>query len=43
MIWNPIRIARCIAIQRDLDRKLAARKQARMNGQTLVSSYRRKA
>lgn len=43
MIWNPIRIARCIANQRDLDRKLAVRKQARQNGQIYVSSYRRKA
>lgn len=42
MILNPIRIVRCALIDRELDRKLAARRAVRMNGQVMVAPHTRK-
>lgn len=42
MILNPIRLVRCALIARDIDRKLAAKRAARMNGQVMVCSYTRR-
>jgi hypothetical protein len=42
MILNPIRLVRCVLIERDLNHKLSARKAARERGETLVVGHSRR-
>lgn len=42
MILSPIRLVRCALIKRQLDQRLAERKQARVNGEIPVRGYVRR-
>ena len=39
---NPVRALRCYLLSKQIDRALERRKQARLNGETFVSSYTRR-
>lgn len=42
MILNPIRIVRCALFERELDRKLAARRAAKSRGEVVVATHTRR-